>query len=65
MKQYLKQVYANMEAHPTWRKGQAYFNTLYFVNPQLADKVRGTLLDPFYKDDNIRAFMDWLINNWE
>ena len=31
------------------RYGQVLFNELYRVRPDLADRIRGTNIDPFYK----------------
>lgn len=42
------------------RAGQAAFNTLYLVRPDLADEIRGGDLDPFYRDDRLPAFWDWI-----
>ncbi len=39
------------------RKGQHMFNRLTQLNPVLADKVRGSIVDPFYNDKNIPGFM--------
>ena len=39
------------ERHPSWRRGQAAFNTLSSLHPDLAEKVRGTAIDPFYRDE--------------
>lgn len=33
---------------PTYRLGQAYFNALYEIYPEVADLIVGTLDDPFY-----------------
>jgi hypothetical protein len=33
-----------------WRIGQAYFNYLFQINPDLANKIRETQYDPFYAD---------------
>lgn len=33
------------------RYGQFYFNMLYKVRPDVADKIRATPLDPFYWDE--------------
>lgn len=45
----------------TWRKGQAYFNTLALWRPDLADRVRGAAgLDPFHEDANVPALLIWL-----
>lgn len=45
-----------------WRAGQAAFNTLYTLRPDLADQIRGdhVELDPFYRDENLPAFYTWL-----
>lgn len=32
------------------RQGQAYFNVLYSVRPDISEQIRGTDLDPFYKE---------------
>jgi len=33
------------------RIGQAMFNRLYDVDPEFADSLRGSDVDPFYADD--------------
>lgn len=49
------------EVHQDWRWGQTVFNTLHNVNPMLANRVRATRLDPFYKDvHEMTEFMEWL-----
>lgn len=42
----------NSYAHlaPEWRYGQVLFNALASVRPELAETVRGTKLDPFYRE---------------
>lgn len=42
--------------YPAWRRGQALFNALYEVHPELADRVRMTEADPFFDDAKIEAF---------
>lgn len=55
-------------AHKDWRLGQAAFNVLAEVRPDLAEQVRGKRLDPFYanKVDDRRfvAFVEFLETNW-
>lgn len=46
--------------NPTQRRGQAYFNGLYEVRPELADEVRGTENDPFMDDQTVTRFLVWL-----
>jgi hypothetical protein len=42
-----------------WRKGQAMFNALYALEPDLANIIRGQYgVDPFYRDDFIPAFYE-------
>lgn len=36
-----------------YRLGQAYFNALYEIYPEVAELVRGTLDDPFYTGKQI------------
>jgi len=38
------------------RKGQAAFNKLYAENPKIADMIRGSQFDPFYRDERLRVF---------
>ena len=40
-----------------WRKGQLYFNALYDVDPELANHIRGTSIDPLHQDEKIESFM--------
>lgn len=46
----------------TWgvqqRMGQAYFNAAYDIDPDWADKIRGTIGDPFHNDDAIAKFLE-------
>lgn len=32
------------------RYGQHYFNTLYAIHPNLANRLRGSLKDPFHRE---------------
>jgi hypothetical protein len=36
---------------PTMRYGQIYFNLLSAARPDIAEALRGTMLDPFNKDE--------------
>ncbi len=47
-----------------WRRGQVWFNALHRVRPDLSEKVRGTQFDPFYQDDRVPKFINWLAENW-
>jgi hypothetical protein len=49
---------------PGWRAGQWYFNALADVRPDLAERVRGTALDPFHRDDLLPAFLRYVARHW-
>lgn len=55
-------VYA--DANPNQRKGQAAFNYLYIVRPELADSIRTTIFDPFYNDNKLEIFIDYIERMW-
>ena len=46
------------------RKGQAYFNVLSDVRPDLSEQIRGTALDPYYKDYVAPEIIAFVQNNW-
>jgi hypothetical protein len=46
------------------RLGQAYFNQLVAERPELAERVRGTLRDPFYDNRRLSAFLNYIGENW-
>ena len=50
--------------HPGERAGQAAFNVLVEARPDLSEQIRTTDLDPFYHDDRLPAFYNWLFYNW-
>jgi len=49
--EYLKRVNLHKTTHPNLRYGQALFNVLYEIYPELADDIRSTNNDPYYSDD--------------
>ena len=51
--------------YPNWRKGQLYFNCLYSMDPELANELRGSDKDPFYRDDRIPAFLEIIEQRWD
>lgn len=46
------------------RFGQHWFNTLYEVRPDIADKLRGTRLDPFHRDRVSDDAVTFVVDNW-
>jgi hypothetical protein len=53
----------NSGSHPDFiRYGQYAFNTLYVSQPDLANAITGTYLDPFYNDNKLEMFFDFLLS---
>ena len=52
------------EVYTEWRPGQAWFNCLVDIRPDLAERIQGTGLDPFHDDKRIRTLDAWLKMNW-
>lgn len=50
--------------HPCQRKGQSLFNVLAEVQPAVAEKLRGTYLDPFYHDERIGEALGFIHQQW-
>ena len=46
------------------RRGQATFNSVYQLRPDLADAVRTTKNDPFYRDERLRDFWQEVARLW-
>lgn len=64
-KQYLEQIPNAQYYNHTWRLGQAYFNVLRDVRPDIAKRVQGkTGLDPFYRDELVSTFLKFVEENW-
>lgn len=40
-----------------WRAGQALFNAVDLICPEIANKLRGGAYDPFHNNSNIREFL--------
>ena len=52
LNKFLSWVEVYRQQNPQWRYGQALFNTLDLRYPSVADRVRGTDIDPYYIDDS-------------
>lgn len=48
-----------MKDNPRWRRGQTYFNVLYYIKPELANSIRGTSIDCFHNDKVIPDFLSF------
>jgi ribA/ribD-fused uncharacterized protein len=63
---YIYQVIEAQDANLGWRRGQAAFNVLHGLRPDLSEHLRGGPLDPFYASDAdpLNEFFDWVENHW-
>lgn len=43
-----------------WRKGQAFFNALHTLFPDVADEIRATDKDPYYVDERLEACIKFI-----
>lgn len=55
--QYLLEVGYSYYFNKEWRYGQTCFNVLYELDPELANQIRGTDLDPFHLDERVPEFL--------
>ena len=62
---YRIRVQAYMQEHPAQRTGQAYYNVLYEFDPEAAQQIHGTPLDPFLGGyETLSEFKAWLRARW-
>jgi hypothetical protein len=47
------------------REGQRAFNLLTVMHPMLAERVRTSPLDPFYRDERLPAFFEFVAAEWD
>lgn len=48
----------------SWRRGQAYFNVLREIRPDLSEAVRSGPIDPFHRDEVINQFLFFVVGSW-
>lgn len=46
------------------RLGQIFFNELCVVRPTIAEQLRGSMLDPFYKERIANVVSDFVRERW-
>jgi hypothetical protein len=65
--EFLNRVYNLHETQPIkgdLRLGQIYFNLLCEVRPTLAEEIRGSMLDPFFKERITKVVSDFVRERW-
>ena len=65
LKYFFDLFYKTLSNNPNYRIGQCYFNVLWEIDPELANEIRGTEVDPFYLDKKIPDFLETLAKKWE
>ena len=61
---FMKNVGGFMETF-NWRYGQCFFNLLMDHNPRVGEMLRGSIRDPYHKDEVSEELWDFLMDNWE
>jgi hypothetical protein len=61
--QFEAMVNSHMKTHPDQRKGQVMFNLAWHHIGDKINYILDTSRDPFYNDDNIPKFMEYLTEN--
>jgi|10_taG_2_1085330.scaffolds.fasta_scaffold188768_2 hypothetical protein len=65
--QYWRKVSVLLKSNPELRPGQAAYNTLCRCRPELAKRVQGSPMDPFYeefKGQRYYAFKKYVERHW-
>ena len=61
---FMQNVHGFMETF-SWRYGQCFFNLLMVHNPRVGEMLRGSIRDPYHKDEVSEELWDFLMDNWE
>jgi len=62
MGNFWKMVMEYRNTHKGLREGQILFNVFHKINPDMANFICGREFDPFYDDDRIPAFCNFISN---
>lgn len=57
-------IYNSQEPSMDFRLGQIFFNELLIVRPAIAEQLRGSMLDPFYKERITQVVSDFVRERW-
>lgn len=64
-RQIINRAAIEINANDGYRLGQAIFNIVHKLYPDIADEARATPIDPFYDDSLIHDFLDFVFNRLE
>jgi hypothetical protein len=65
--QFLYEVLQDYHYQPVkdeFRLGQIFFNKLCVVRPKIAKEIRGSMLDPFFKERITAVVQDFVRDRW-
>ncbi len=60
----VQQMHATQPVKGDLRLGQIFFNELCIVRPAIAEQLRGSMLDPFYKERITEVVSDFVRERW-
>lgn len=62
---FVELVYRAMDDNPSWRQGQALFNTYAASFPEKAEALRQSDANPFYDDSKVAEAWDFIGHEWD
>lgn len=65
IQEFWNEVNVYISIHPQQRLGQAIYNCLADIKPELAQKITSTEVDAFYDSTKVPAMSDFIQENWE
>ena len=60
----VQQMHISQPVKGDLRLGQIFFNELCAVRPAIAEELRGSMLDPFYKERITQVVQDFVRERW-
>ena len=61
---HVHQLHTTQPVKDDLRLGQIFFNELCVVRPHIAETLRGSMLDPFYKERITAVVSDFVRERW-
>jgi len=61
---HVHKLYMAQEPSMDFRLGQIFFNELCEIRPAIAELLRGSMLDPFYKERITQVVSDFVQDRW-
>jgi hypothetical protein len=65
LSEYIEELHDRLAADPGKRPGQQAFVVLWQRRPDLANRISGTVRDPFYDSERLDVFFEWLATQLE